>query len=83
MKSLAVILCVVILSGCSALSNVIPPFEEAAVVIEDSATLRELKALPKPMGKIPVSVYAFRDQTGQYKPSSGARCHFNIDANIE
>jgi len=31
----------------------------------------ELISLPKPSGKIPVSVYGFRDQTGQYKQQTG------------
>lgn len=67
-----VVMLTILISGCSSLTNVIPPNAENAIVIEDSATLKELKALPKPVGSIPVSVYAFRDQTGQYKPSSGA-----------
>jgi curli production assembly/transport component CsgG len=33
-----------------------------------SHTYRSLTTLPEPKGKIRVSVYAFRDQTGQYKP---------------
>ncbi|MCK5335332.1 MAG: hypothetical protein KAQ67_04185 [Gammaproteobacteria bacterium] len=32
-----------------------------------SSTFQDLKALPKPGGKILVSVYNFRDQSGQYK----------------
>lgn len=34
-----------------------------------SATHRDLVNLPPPRGKIVASVYGFRDQTGQYKPS--------------
>lgn len=30
---------------------------------------RDLLLMPKPKGKIAVAVYAFRDQTGQYKPA--------------
>ncbi|WP_374327654.1 CsgG/HfaB family protein [Azonexus sp.] len=30
---------------------------------------RDLTNLPEPRGKIPVAIYGFRDQTGQYKPS--------------
>ncbi|MFA3790082.1 CsgG/HfaB family protein [Aliiglaciecola sp. SL4] len=67
-----VVLATLLLSGCSSFTNVIPPATEEAIVIEDSSTLKELKGLPKPFGSIPVSVYAFRDQTGQYKPSAGA-----------
>ncbi|GAA6184606.1 MULTISPECIES: CsgG/HfaB family protein [Alteromonadaceae] len=67
-----VVLIALLLTGCSSFKNIIPPGTEQAIVIEDSATLKELKGLPKPFGSIPVSVYAFRDQTGQYKPSTGA-----------
>jgi curli production assembly/transport component CsgG len=34
-----------------------------------SETTRDLVALPLPKGKIIASVYGFRDQTGQYRPS--------------
>lgn len=34
-----------------------------------AASHRELVSLPEPKGKIVVSVYGFRDQTGQYKPA--------------
>lgn len=59
------------LSGCTALTEWAPPFEKPAEIIEVSETLSELKGLPKPVGRIPVSVYGFRDQTGQYKPTNG------------
>ncbi|MBU2972687.1 transporter [Pseudoalteromonas sp. C2R02] len=59
-----------ILSGCSSLSNLVPPDITTAIKIEESETFKELKSLPKPKGAIPVSVYAFRDQTGQYKPQA-------------
>ncbi len=39
------------------------PAEPAAIL----STSRELLSLPKPKGRIPVAVYSFRDQTGQYK----------------
>nr|WP_136250999.1 CsgG/HfaB family protein [Ningiella ruwaisensis] len=72
MKNFVVVVSLIVLSGCSALSDSLPPYKQDAMVIEDSEALKELKALPRPVGKIPVSVYAFRDQTGQYKPSTGA-----------
>jgi curli production assembly/transport component CsgG len=73
MKKAVVILCTLsLLSACSAFNNLIPPDKTIAINVADSQTLLELKALPKPIGKIPVSVYTFRDQTGQYKPSTGA-----------
>lgn len=33
---------------------------------------QDLTSLPTPAGRIPVAVYSFRDQTGQYKPLPGA-----------
>lgn len=40
---------------------------ETAQVDGVTSTLRDLRALPAPKGPIMVSVYGFRDQTGQYK----------------
>ncbi|MCL6268545.1 curli production assembly/transport protein CsgG [Sansalvadorimonas sp. 2012CJ34-2] len=34
-----------------------------------SSTFQDLKALPKPAGKIIAAVYGFQDQTGQYRPA--------------
>lgn len=70
MKKLAVLLSLIAISGCSTLGKVIPPDQQQAVKLTETKTFEELKTLPKPKGKIPVSVYAFRDQTGQYKPQS-------------
>lgn len=56
-----------LLSGCSSLNPF--PEEQVATVGEVPSTHEELMSLPKPAGAIPVSVYSFRDQTGQYKPS--------------
>jgi len=41
--------------------------KNAAVVTPATKTSSQLERLPKPTGRIPVSVYSFRDQTGQYK----------------
>ena len=60
----------VTISGCSTLSHLIPPDQELAVKVTASESFKELKMLPKPKGKIPVAVYSFRDQTGQYKPQA-------------
>jgi len=73
MKKLIVVSLFLVLSGCSTLSvlnNLIPPDEQLAIKIVPSESFKELKGLPKPKGKIPVSVYSFRDQTGQYKPQA-------------
>lgn len=71
-KIVVTILSVFTLSACSVVPEWAPPYEQKAQVIEASETLSELKLLPKPVGRIPVSVYGFRDQTGQYKPTTGA-----------
>ena len=50
--------------------NLIPPSKQSAVTLEPTDVFSDLKSLPKPAGSIPVSVYSFRDQTGQYKPQT-------------
>ncbi|BBN82364.1 transporter [Pseudoalteromonas sp. A25] len=67
-KSYFISLLVIVLSGCSHITNTLPPDISQAQTLEHTLTYKELKSLPKPMGSIPVSVYSFRDQTGQYKP---------------
>lgn len=52
------------------MGNLIPPAQQKATTLEPTELFVDLKNLPKPMGSIPVSVYSFRDQTGQYKPQS-------------
>ncbi len=70
MKNLIVVSLFLVLSGCSTISNLIPPDEQLAIKITPSDAFKELKGLPKPKGRIPVAVYSFRDQTGQYKPQA-------------
>jgi len=57
------------LAGCSMVSkpelNITP-----ATVDNISSTMQALQQQTKPRQQIPVSVYAFRDQTGQYKPQA-------------
>ena len=57
-----------VLGGCSNISRVLPPEQTTAVALAATPAFAELKSLPIPKGRIPVSVYSFRDQTGQYKP---------------
>jgi len=54
-------------------NNLAGPGIENTNWAEDSETHNNLISLPKPKGKILVSAYGFRDQSGQYKqsPSSG------------
>jgi len=68
MKQLLALSLAVMLSGCTTVSHLIPPDETIAVKVSPTESFKELKALPRPKGMIPVSVYSFRDQTGQYKP---------------
>lgn len=60
----------VIISGCSTIKKTLPPDLELAQQLEKTQTFSELSNLPQPAGSIPVSVYSFRDQTGQYKPQA-------------
>jgi curli production assembly/transport component CsgG len=71
-KNLIVAASFTVLSACSTITNLMPPDKQPATVIEVADTLSDLKDLPQAEGKISVSVYGFRDQTGQYKTSSGA-----------
>ncbi|MDA8621305.1 CsgG/HfaB family protein [Psychrosphaera sp.] len=68
MKQLITLSFALALTGCSTLNNLVPPNQTVAIKEVETESFAELKALPKPMGVIPVSVYSFRDQTGQYKP---------------
>ncbi|MCS4309057.1 MULTISPECIES: CsgG/HfaB family protein [Rheinheimera] len=59
----------VLLSGCSLLPK--PAINISAASIDVPSTLmQELQQGNKPRLAIPVSVYTFRDQTGQYKPQA-------------
>jgi len=70
MKQLIFLFLAVLLSACSTIKNLIPPDQSIAIKVAPTESFKELKSLPKPKGMIPVSVYSFRDQTGQYKPQS-------------
>jgi curli production assembly/transport component CsgG len=70
MKYIITIIFILSASACSSINNLIPPEQSPAVKIIETEAFSELKSLPKPRGIIPVSVYSFRDQTGQYKPQA-------------
>lgn len=73
MKLMMLMIFVSTLSACSAIDTakkLFPPDKSLASVMTPLESFKELKALPKPKGAIPVSVYAYRDQTGQYKPQA-------------
>ncbi|MBA6291998.1 CsgG/HfaB family protein [Colwellia sp. MB3u-70] len=73
MKKIIIVSLVSLLSACSVLdnaSNLFPPEQSLATKMAPLESFKELKSLPKPKGAIPVSVYSYRDQTGQYKPQA-------------
>jgi curli production assembly/transport component CsgG len=73
MKKIIIVGLVSFLSACSVLdnaSNLFPPEQSLATKMTPLESFKELKSLPKPKGAIPVSVYSYRDQTGQYKPQA-------------
>lgn len=56
-----------ILSGCS-MSLETPDVNKEPTLMARGAAYQDLTSLPLPRGKVYVSVYDFRDQSGQYKP---------------
>lgn len=57
----------VLLAGCSYVPK--PELNISdATINQTSSVMQGLQQAPKPKSAIPVSVYSFRDQTGQYKP---------------
>ncbi|MGO2054811.1 MULTISPECIES: CsgG/HfaB family protein [unclassified Halomonas] len=70
MKTLAALLMVSLLSGCAGMVATSENLEGAeATLTPRGATYQDLVSLPSPSGRIFVSVYDFRDQTGQYRPA--------------
>lgn len=69
MKYLFILTSCLLLAGCSALTK--PRFHiSPAEVDQPSVLMQSLWQQPRPQHGIPVSVYSFRDQTGQYKPQA-------------
>lgn len=70
MKIIATFLMVGLLSGCVGMVANSENLEGTeATLTPRGATYQDLVSLPQPAGKIFVSVYDFRDQTGQYRPA--------------
>lgn len=70
MKIIATFLMVGLLSGCAGMVANSENLEGTeATLTPRGATYQDLVSLPQPAGKIFVSVYDFRDQTGQYRPA--------------
>lgn len=57
-------------SGC-AVHQPLGSFSEAELTPQTRAGA-DIAAFPQPKGKIPVAIYSFKDQTGQYKASPGS-----------
>lgn len=57
------------MTGCALSPQVQTRVKEASLT-DEFESHRDLMALPDPKGAIPVAVYNFRDQTGQYKPQA-------------
>ncbi|RUO27035.1 transporter [Aliidiomarina minuta] len=71
MKYIALItLTTVMLSGCSLFPKPENYNIEPAEIDQRSPVMQYLHESPGPSTPIPVTVYAFRDQTGQYKPQA-------------
>lgn len=67
MKPIIIVFLAFVLGGCT-YSMQIPETSETPKLMPRGSTYTDLISLPQPRGKILVSVYDFRDQTGQYKP---------------
>jgi len=59
--------CLLLLAGCASERVTLP--DNAGGPLPLAPEGRDLVQLPVPKGKVLVSVYAFRDQTGQFKPA--------------
>jgi len=60
----------VAMSGCAMMPKPTSLNIQPAEIDAPSSMMLTLKESPLPKNRIPVSVYAFRDQTGQYKPQA-------------
>ncbi|OEF23159.1 CsgG/HfaB family protein [Vibrio rumoiensis] len=67
MKRLSILIIIMMVAGCSN-SLGIPDTDETPKLMQRGSTYNDLTKLPDPRGKMYVSIYDFRDQTGQYKP---------------
>jgi len=70
MRKVFLILASLVMSGCALMPKPTDINIQPAEIDAPSSTMTALKQNPLPQTRIPVSVYAFRDQTGQYKPQA-------------
>ncbi|WP_353981386.1 CsgG/HfaB family protein [Salinicola endophyticus] len=69
-KLIAAVATAALLSGCAGMVANVDGLEgKPPTLTPRGATWQDLKALPRPAGKILAAVYDFRDQTGQYRPA--------------
>lgn len=61
-----ILIIAVLLGGCSITE--VPKEAAKPTLLPRASTYKDLVALPKPNGKIIVSVYSVQDETGQFKP---------------
>lgn len=61
------VLALALVAGCAGTRPVTT--RSPASLSPPTQTSSDLTRLPEPLGRIPVAVYGFRDQTGQYKPA--------------
>ncbi|MEM6677121.1 MAG: CsgG/HfaB family protein [Pseudomonadota bacterium] len=71
LRATAVVLLSVSLAGCVGAPP--PSFYREPEIVPITATQTALKDLPAPEAKIPVAVYDFPDQTGQFKPQENVQ----------
>lgn len=67
LKQSLILASVLLLAACSSSRPTLPSNAGGPLAIAPAG--RDLLHLPAPKGKVLVSVYAFRDQTGQFKPA--------------
>ena len=70
MRKIFLILASLVMSGCALMPKPTDINVKPAEIDAPSSTMTALKQRQLPQTRIPVSVYAFRDQTGQYKPQA-------------
>lgn len=71
-KKLRLIMFVIFLAGCTAVGPQIFSMRATSGPEYISSIHKDLISLPKPEKPIPVAIYKFRDQTGQYKAPTNA-----------
>ena len=65
-----IVLSILLINGCAAPSSLVPGITERAKIGYVTAVHDDLRSLPPPAEKLVVSVYKFRDQTGQFKQTA-------------